>query len=34
MLQQPFGQVLLFAIAVGFLCYGLYCFARARHLDR
>jgi len=33
-LQQPFGQVLLFAIAFGFLCFGLYCFARARHLDR
>jgi hypothetical protein len=33
-LQQPFGQVLLCAIALGFLCYGLYCFARARHLDR
>lgn len=33
-LEQPFGPVLLFAIAVGLACYGLFCFARARHLDR
>ncbi len=33
-LQQPFGQVLLIAIGVGIGCYGLFCFARARHLDR
>jgi hypothetical protein len=33
-LEQPFGQVLLCAIAFGFFCYGIYCFARARHLDR
>jgi hypothetical protein len=33
-LQQPFGQVLLVAIGVGIACYGLFCFARARHLDR
>jgi hypothetical protein len=33
-LQQPFGQVLLLAIAVGIACYGLFCFARARHLSR
>jgi hypothetical protein len=33
-LQQPFGQVLLFLIAVGIACYGLFCFARARHLSR
>lgn len=33
-LQQPFGQVLLIAIGVGIACYGLFCFARARHLDR
>ena len=32
-LQQPFGQVLLTAIAVGIACYGLFCFARARHLN-
>ena len=33
-LEQPFGQVLLLAIAVGIGCYGLLCFATARHLDR
>jgi hypothetical protein len=32
-LEQPFGPVLLFAIAVGIGCYGLFCFARARHLS-
>lgn len=33
-LQQPFGQFLLIAIGVGIACYGLFCFARARHLSR
>jgi type IV secretory pathway VirB2 component (pilin) len=33
-LQQPFGPVLLIVIGVGIACYGLFCFARARHLDR
>jgi hypothetical protein len=33
-LEQPFGQVLLIAIGAGIACYGLFCFARARHLDR
>ncbi|MFL6153992.1 MAG: DUF1206 domain-containing protein [Ornithinibacter sp.] len=33
-LQQPFGQVLLLVIAAGIACYGLFCFARARHLSR
>ena len=33
-LQQPFGQWLLALIAVGIGCYGLFCFARARHLSR
>jgi hypothetical protein len=33
-LQQPFGPYLLIAIGVGIGCYGLFCFARARHLDR
>ena len=33
-LQQPFGQVLLIAIGLGIGCYGLFCFARARHLSR
>ena len=34
MLEQPFGPDLLIAIGVGLACYGLFCFARARHLDR
>jgi Domain of Unknown Function (DUF1206) len=33
-LRQPFGQVLLSAIGVGLICFGLFCFARARHLSR
>jgi len=33
-LEQPFGPVLLGAVAVGIACYGLFCFAWARHLDR
>ncbi len=33
-LQQPFGVVLLVAIGLGLACYGLFCFARARHLSR
>jgi len=33
-LQQPFGPFLLAAIALGIGCYGLFCFARARHLSR
>ena len=33
-LQQPFGPVLLGLIALGIACYGLFCFARARHLSR
>lgn len=33
-LQQPFGPGLLVVIAVGIACYGLFCFARARHLSR
>lgn len=32
--QQPFGPVLLTAIALGIACYGLFCFAQARHLSR
>lgn len=34
LLQQPFGQVLLVVVASGIACYGLFCFAWARHLDR
>ena len=33
-LQQPFGAPLLVVIALGFACFGLFCFAWARHLDR
>lgn len=33
-LEQPFGPVLLTAIGVGFACYGAFCFAWARNLDR
>lgn len=33
-LEQPFGPWLLCVIAAGIACYGLFCFARARHLDR
>lgn len=32
-LQQPFGPVLLIAIALGIAAYGLFCFARARHFE-
>ena len=32
--EQPFGPVLLCVVAAGIACYGLYAFARARHLDR
>ncbi len=34
LLHQPFGPVLLLVIAVGIGCFGLFCFARARHLSR
>lgn len=33
-LDQPFGPVLLTAMGLGFAAYGLFCFARARHLSR
>lgn len=33
-LEQPFGPFLLAVIAAGLACYGLFCFARAKHLDR
>lgn len=32
-LQQPFGPVLLGAMALGIGCYGVFCLARARHLS-
>lgn len=31
LLQQPYGPWLLGAVAVGFVCYGLYCFSYARY---
>lgn len=33
-LDQPFGPVLLAAIALGFAAYGLFCLAQARYFDR
>lgn len=33
-LEQPFGSLMLGVIAFGIGCYGLFCFARARHMDR
>ncbi|MFS3126892.1 DUF1206 domain-containing protein [Nocardioides sp. Bht2] len=33
-LDQPFGPVLVGIIALGLACYGVFCFAQARHLDR
>jgi hypothetical protein len=33
-LDQPFGPVLLTAIGLGIACFGVFCFAWARHLDR
>jgi hypothetical protein len=34
LLTYPFGQWLLVVIAAGLASYGLFCFARARHLNR
>ena len=33
-LEQPFGQAMLVAIALGIAAYGVFCFARAKHLSR
>lgn len=33
-LQQPFGMPMLIAMGLGIGCYGLFCFAWAKHLDR
>ncbi|MER7177328.1 DUF1206 domain-containing protein [Streptomyces mesophilus] len=33
-LEQPFGPALLTALGLGIFCFGCYCFAWARHLDR
>jgi hypothetical protein len=34
LLDQPFGPYLLIGVALGLGCFGLYCLAWARHLDR
>lgn len=34
LLRQPFGAPMLVAIAAGLACYGLFCFAWAKHLRR
>ena len=34
LLSYPFGQALLILIAAGFICFGIFCLARARHLSR
>jgi hypothetical protein len=34
LLQEPFGGPMLALVALGFACYGVFCFAWARHLDR
>jgi hypothetical protein len=33
-LQAPGGAIAIVVIGLGFACYGLFCFARSRHLDR
>jgi hypothetical protein len=33
-LEQPFGEVLLLAVALGIASYGVFCLARAKHLSR
>jgi len=34
LLHQPFGAPLLVVTGLGFACFGCFCFAWARHLDR
>jgi hypothetical protein len=34
LLRQPFGPVVVGAVAAGLGCFGLFCLAWARHLDR
>ena len=34
LLDEPFGPWLVGLIGLGLACYGLFCFARARHLSR
>jgi hypothetical protein len=33
-LQQPLGSAVIVVVGVGVACFGLFCFAWARHLDR
>ncbi len=33
LLTYPFGQIALIVVAAGIVCYGLFCFARAKHLS-
>ena len=33
-LEQPFGPILLAAIALGFVAYGFFCFVQARYFDQ
>ena len=33
-LAQPFGAPALVLMALGLACFGLFCFAWARHIDR
>ncbi len=33
-LDQPFGPALLTAMGIGIICFGIFCFAWARHIDR
>ena len=31
LLEAPYGGALLAAVAAGFLCYAIFCFAEARY---
>ncbi len=33
-LEQPFGSLLLIMVGAGIGCFGVFCFAQARHLDQ
>ena len=32
--DQPYGAVLLWIVALGFICYGVYCLFDARYRKR
>jgi uncharacterized membrane protein len=34
LLDQPYGKILLPIVGLGIACFGVYCFARAKHLKR